>query len=742
MDSSYSNIDARQSNFSHVGRDQNHIHVQKTYNINNTTYHQTVYFSLFGSPQADRHVPISLSNHLPRLISSPETLPPRSLVACRSSDAVFVVDNTTGLIDQITRFLLDRNHSSNDRRDLALELESLHQTLTLIKLTIQKYNDTPLGQSLANLITPEVNGCSAALQALLDSTEDIRLCLSSTSISHLWRQVWRPMLRDKFTLLLRKKLSYSRQLFQELLVTLHSVALTELGTELHAGLATLQRFHGFNHQILPSLYHIKLNTVDVLNHLGEIIPVPTIFCSTWKDFHYIVQVHCRNRVGIDFIERGDYEVICAENSQIVRPSELAHTVQPGMKLEMSILLRPEIAFQDAKETCPRCHHINLNATVDLGWIQCRKCSGLFQIAGANQNRRDNESIAGHTDKRRGGIVDEYKEGNSAQNGDEEIVSPASQRNETDPGELSTTGKRPEREKHDTQFFRRIRVICMNDDPAWSIGLSPNLIEINDVLEHLLDGPQHVVNVDDRMERARESFNKIELWHKAQSAPANIAVMKAARTVSRDYAEAIELGVKAASHGIAFVSDIINLCEHLSQNPDGGVSLFFAETRMTVQLAHTDAKSSYEQFRAIRQKLLQIIRGALVQQKQMKIGSDNRQRSTKEQDYTGALMLLHKASDDMSELVNCVSKFTNWWSKAETMISTLEKQMPIDVRRMSTTRVDVVRKNWAIVEKEIEEYRRNLDALNDFYFADKKHTPATKIKKLKAVFMRNSTGHTR
>jgi len=62
-------------------------------------------------------------------------------------------------------------------------------------------------------------------------------------------------------------------------------------------------------------------------------------------------------------------VIRAEDNQIVDPGELASTAEPGLKLEMSIVLRQGTTFQDAKEKCPRCLHMNLDATVDHGWIQ-------------------------------------------------------------------------------------------------------------------------------------------------------------------------------------------------------------------------------------------------------------------------------------------------------------------------------------------------------------------------------------
>jgi hypothetical protein len=88
--------------------------------------------------------------------------------------------------------------------------------------------------------------------------------------------------------------------------------------------------------------------------------------SATQEFDYVVQGYCRDRVGMQFIKRGDYEVIRAEDSQIVGPSELASMVTAGMKLEMSILV-----WQGAttKEKCPRCNHINSNAATHHGWVQ-------------------------------------------------------------------------------------------------------------------------------------------------------------------------------------------------------------------------------------------------------------------------------------------------------------------------------------------------------------------------------------
>jgi hypothetical protein len=62
-------------------------------------------------------------------------------------------------------------------------------------------------------------------------------------------------------------------------------------------------------------------------------------------------------------------VIRAQDSHTIGPSEFADMVEPGMVLEMSTILRQKIAFQDNKATCPRCGHVNLNASANSGWIE-------------------------------------------------------------------------------------------------------------------------------------------------------------------------------------------------------------------------------------------------------------------------------------------------------------------------------------------------------------------------------------
>ena len=56
----------------------------------------------------------------------------------------------------------------------------------------------------------------------------------------------------------------------------------DLGNELSFGSIPLRSFHDLFSKRLPFLGHIKLSAVNVVSHLGDIIPVPTLFCTTWE----------------------------------------------------------------------------------------------------------------------------------------------------------------------------------------------------------------------------------------------------------------------------------------------------------------------------------------------------------------------------------------------------------------------------------------------------------------------------
>ena len=100
-------------------------------------------------------------------------------------------------------------------------------------------------------------------------------------------------------------------------------------------------------------------------HILLLITMPHI-SATYQDFNHIIIGYCRGYIGSHYVERGEYNLIATDGYKRIGPIEFAQEVNPGVVLEMSIVLRHETAYN--RETCPRCHHINLSLAVHDGWI--------------------------------------------------------------------------------------------------------------------------------------------------------------------------------------------------------------------------------------------------------------------------------------------------------------------------------------------------------------------------------------
>ncbi|KIM81318.1 hypothetical protein PILCRDRAFT_507981 [Piloderma croceum F 1598] len=177
------------------------------------------------------------------------------------------------------------------------------------------------------------------------------------------------------------------------LVALNSIFWEDLGNKLRAA----------------SLRNIQVTKILVLDHLGQYIPVPTMFCSTWEGFNYIIHGYCKDRPGYRFVERGEYQMIRAADNQTIDPSEFASTIAPEMKFEMSIILRKMTAFQKNRGKCPQCHFVNSHVPAAHGWIEwkvlisfprlliinaiyySRGCERQFQITEATPTQQNDKN---------------------------------------------------------------------------------------------------------------------------------------------------------------------------------------------------------------------------------------------------------------------------------------------------------------------------------------------------------------
>ena len=151
---------------------------------------------------------------------------------------------------------------------------------------------------------------------------------------------------------------------------------------------SLHDFYNYLERGPESIRNIHVPTVEVTDHLRRVLPIPLIFCSTWEvdihmlgiptfvrwhthtvvtqSFDYIINCHCRNSVGYDFIRRGEYAMIDGQDNKVIHRSKFVESMRPGTKCEISIVMRQTTEFN---KTCPQCRYPNYGVDSICGWIK-------------------------------------------------------------------------------------------------------------------------------------------------------------------------------------------------------------------------------------------------------------------------------------------------------------------------------------------------------------------------------------
>ncbi|PPR01807.1 LOW QUALITY PROTEIN: hypothetical protein CVT26_013166 [Gymnopilus dilepis] len=277
---------------------------------------------------------------------------------------------TAGLSAEIIQTLYDNRNISRECDNLATELRSLQQTLILTEFALERYESTPLGGPLAHVIRPEVAQCHLSLKQFSEKINSCQNALQSTTISSLWRRVlWAAS--DEANAL-SEKLSNHRVKLTLLLVSLQIVGfLDPQPSRLSAARLHLQNASS-------SMTRIKDNTIQVVDLLGDIIPVSMLFCSSWESFHHILKGYSTNRIGQDYVDRGDYEIVGPDNDTIISSSNFARAVKEGETYEMSVVFRPHATTEKGIE-CPRCGHSGFRVISSRTWTYCPRCSCRFNV---------------------------------------------------------------------------------------------------------------------------------------------------------------------------------------------------------------------------------------------------------------------------------------------------------------------------------------------------------------------------
>ncbi|KAF7977373.1 hypothetical protein HWV62_3975 [Athelia sp. TMB] len=92
--------------------------------------------------------------------------------------------------------------------------------------------------------------------------------------------------------------------------------------------------------------------------------------------------YCVKSVGGPLIQRGDYKILKPDDDQIIDPSQIGTVLQPGVTVEMGIVLREQAGDMEAggEYKCPRCRHMNIRIITNSGWVNCQKCGGHFNTS--------------------------------------------------------------------------------------------------------------------------------------------------------------------------------------------------------------------------------------------------------------------------------------------------------------------------------------------------------------------------
>ena len=189
-----SRIDANQSHFSNVGRDQHNVTVGRDQNTiahdqhiagRDLHIHQNnrIVVDTFSEEMIQQALSSCCHNshELPLVSSSLIFTSNRNRSAC---------DAACNLVIEITRLLVDLTKFSIDYRYLqALLLKPLHQILFLTGIAVHVYEDTPLARNLNLSIGPDVQKCHLTLQHMHGSINTYRRILYSTPIRDLWPKV-------------------------------------------------------------------------------------------------------------------------------------------------------------------------------------------------------------------------------------------------------------------------------------------------------------------------------------------------------------------------------------------------------------------------------------------------------------------------------------------------------------------------------------------------------------------------
>ncbi|KAL0959825.1 hypothetical protein HGRIS_011503 [Hohenbuehelia grisea] len=333
---------------------------------------------------------------------------------------------------------------------------------------------TPIGRDVKRQLTPKLADCATLLRASL-RTVILHYQSLRTTLGTLWRQVYwagqAPSQLSEQLRLMRSGLATIQPSLNRVLAAISSDIWKELIKGARVPLQEIEKFYSELRLQIPSLIHLKISKLTVVDHLGRNIPVPIELCSSIQSLDFIVQCYCRDRAGSPFVERGDYQLIRSCDNKILEGRRFLAMAKCETVFEMSIILRLNNSVSASRHVCPRCSHTNSTAIEYKGWIECARCSGNFSVEDASDRKPAGNALG---DSLWG---QEVPDDSYYHRFDDDACSEASTFVGPTPGTQDTPLSEPQIltsvgamgdyfSRRETSLFRRISVLCRDVQLRW------------------------------------------------------------------------------------------------------------------------------------------------------------------------------------------------------------------------------------------------------------------------------------
>ncbi|KAF8150281.1 hypothetical protein K438DRAFT_1865879 [Mycena galopus ATCC 62051] len=146
----------------------------------------------------------------------------------------------------------------------------------------------------------------------------------------------------------------------------------------------------------------------LVNATNEHFVLPVHLYPTYQDFESILHPLLRNWVGREFVERGAYELVRANETTSIDPSSWREKLTDGCTIWMNIVVKQsEMDQRDDSRQCPKCGFLCVYGALGSE-VTCSSCQAIFRVSEAfvdvvDGDAPDSSPEEGHDDSARDSI---------------------------------------------------------------------------------------------------------------------------------------------------------------------------------------------------------------------------------------------------------------------------------------------------------------------------------------------------